>query len=123
MTRTVPARALLKSGGVPADVDGKGMNGRRTGGVDARRARREEEGTEMTIERHWDPASHGVVAHMSAGGFGRYHRIGCADAPARGDGGVRDIIHAPWRYLAAHWAPCPRCRPPRDDAGRAPLAA
>ena len=29
-----------------------------------------------------------------------------------GDPGVRDVVHGPWRYLAAHWEPCPRCAPP-----------
>lgn len=74
----------------------------------------------MTITRNWDPETTGVVAHMSAGGFGHYHRQGCIEAPEKGDPGVRDIIHAPWRYLAVHWAPCPRCRPPHamdGDAG------
>lgn len=54
----------------------------------------------------------GVVARLSSGGWSPYHRHGCADAPHRGDAGVRDVIHGPWRYLAAHWQPCPRCRPP-----------
>ena len=54
----------------------------------------------------------GCVAHLSAGGWGRYHRPDCPEAPHRGDPGVRDVVHGPWRYLAAHWRPCPRCRPP-----------
>lgn len=61
--------------------------------------------------RH-DTAEAGVVAHLSAGGWGRYHRQDCPRAPRRGDDGVRDVIHGPWRYLAAHWRPCPVCRPP-----------
>ena len=76
----------------------------------------------MATERTWDPDTHGVVAHMSAGGFGPYHRMTCIDAPAKGDLGVRDIIHAPWRYLGAHWHPCPRCRPPAEEAGAAGVA-
>jgi hypothetical protein len=59
-----------------------------------------------------DPALEGVVGHHSAGGFGHYHRLDCPDAPERGDRGVRGLIHGPWRYLASHWHPCPRCRPP-----------
>jgi len=59
-----------------------------------------------------DAASEGVVARFSAGGFGPYHRLDCPDAPHRGDVGVRDLVHGPWRYLAAHWRPCERCRPP-----------
>lgn len=57
-------------------------------------------------------AETGCVAHLSEGGWGCYHRRDCADAPRRGDAGVRDVVHGPWRYLAAHWLPCPRCRPP-----------
>ncbi len=57
-------------------------------------------------------ADSGCVAHMSVGGWGRYHREDCPDAPHRGDLGVRDVVHGPWRYLAAHWQPCPRCAPP-----------
>lgn len=59
-----------------------------------------------------NPAAEGVVAHLSRGGFGRYHRLDCPEAPRRGDAGVRDLIHGPWRYLATHWRPCPVCRPP-----------
>ncbi len=54
----------------------------------------------------------GVVARRSSGGWGPYHRPECAQAPHRGDPDVRDVIHGPWRYLSAHWAPCPVCRPP-----------
>jgi hypothetical protein len=57
-------------------------------------------------------AESGSVARMSAGGWGRYHRDDCPEAPHRGDPGVRDVVHGPWRYLAAHWQPCPRCAPP-----------
>ncbi len=57
-------------------------------------------------------AETGCVAHMSAGGWGHYHRESCPRAPRRGDLGVRDVVHGPWRYLSAHWAPCPVCRPP-----------
>jgi hypothetical protein len=70
----------------------------------------------MTNDRQWDPETHGVVGHYSEGGFGHYHRQTCIDAPHRGEPGVRDTIHAPWKYLAAHWRPCPCCRPPRDAA-------
>lgn len=63
-------------------------------------------------------STEGVVGHYSKGGFGQYHRLDCPEAPHRGDPGVRDTIHGPWRYLSAHWAPCPVCRPPAD-AGRA----
>ena len=56
----------------------------------------------------------GVVGHYSTGGFGQYHRLNCPEAPHRGDPGVRDTIHGPWKYLAAHWAPCPACSPPAD---------
>jgi hypothetical protein len=65
--------------------------------------------------RRYDAASEGVVARRSAGGYGHYHRIDCPAAPHRGDPGVRDTIHGPWRYLAAHWAPCPVCAPPAAD--------
>jgi hypothetical protein len=58
----------------------------------------------------------GAVAHLSAGGWGHYHRRSCPDAPLRGEPGVRDVVHGPWRYLAAHWRPCPRCRPPVPEA-------
>lgn len=78
----------------------------------------------MTNTRNWDPETTGVVAHMSAGGFGLYHRQTCIEAPEKGDAGVRDIIHAPWKYLSAHWAPCPRCRPPHEaGAGARSIAA
>jgi hypothetical protein len=69
----------------------------------------------MTMQmraRARDEESQGVVAHQSAGGFSHYHRLGCPDAPRRGAPGVRALIHGPWRYLAAHWAPCSRCAPP-----------
>ena len=59
-----------------------------------------------------DPQREGVVAHLSAGGFGSYHRLGCLGAPTRGDLGVRDVIHGPWTYLSRHCHPCPSCRPP-----------
>jgi len=59
-------------------------------------------------------ATEGVVAHYSKGGFGPYHRLDCPEAPHRGDPGVRDTIHGPWRYLASHWAPCLVCSPPMD---------
>jgi hypothetical protein len=59
-----------------------------------------------------DHAASGVVARLSTGGWTAYHRQGCIDAPHRGEPGVRDVIHGPWRYLASHWSPCPRCRPP-----------
>jgi hypothetical protein len=91
----------------------------------ARRRRVLDAGKEerMTMDKNWDPDTHGVVAHMSAGGFGSYHRMACVDAPAKGEDGVRDIIHAPWRYLGSHWEPCPRCRPPRDETGSSQIAA
>ncbi len=57
----------------------------------------------------------GCVARMSAGGWSRYHREACAEAPHRGDPGVRDVVHGPWRYLAAHWQPCERCAPPAPE--------
>jgi hypothetical protein len=57
----------------------------------------------------------GSVAHLSAGGWGHYHRRDCDEAPRRGDAGVRDVVHGPWRYLAAHWRPCPLCRPPAAE--------
>ena len=28
------------------------------------------------------------------------------------DAGVRHVVHGPWRYLSAHWKPCPVCKPP-----------
>jgi len=59
-------------------------------------------------------ATEGVVGHFSTGGFGPYHRLDCPDAPHRGDPGVRDTIHGPWRYLSSHWAPCALCSPPSD---------
>lgn len=74
-----------------------------------------EKGREMTTERNWDPRTHGVVGHYSQGGFGQYHRQECREAPHRGEPGVRDTIHAPWKYLAAHWPPCPDCRPPCES--------
>jgi hypothetical protein len=62
----------------------------------------------MTIldERPHAAAGTGSVAHLSAGGWGRYHRDDCPDAPHRGDAGVRDVVHGPWKYLAAQieWA-------------------
>jgi hypothetical protein len=58
------------------------------------------------------PTDSGCVGRMSAGGWGAYHRRDCPEAPRRGDPGVRDVVHGPWRYLAAHWRPCPRCAPP-----------
>lgn len=64
-------------------------------------------------------ATDGVVAHYSRGGFSRYHRLDCPEAPHRGDPGVRDTIHGPWRYLSAHWPPCPVCRPPVGSADSA----
>ncbi|MGD9695509.1 MAG: hypothetical protein AB7V42_07615 [Thermoleophilia bacterium] len=54
----------------------------------------------------------GIVARRSAGGWSEYHRPECPLAPHRGDPGVRGVVRGPWRYLAAHWAPCPDCRPP-----------
>ncbi len=67
-----------------------------------------------------DGVHDGVVGRFSAGGWGFYHRSDCAYAPVRGTAGVRDVVHGPWRYLAAHWEPCPHCRPPADarDAAR-----
>jgi hypothetical protein len=59
-----------------------------------------------------DPQRDGVVAHLSAGGFGYYHRLNCSDAPERGGWGVRDVIWGPWAYLSRHYHPCPTCRPP-----------
>lgn len=77
----------------------------------------------ITIQAPRDGVAHeGVVAHFSQGGFGRYHRIDCPDAPHRGDPGVRDTIHGPWRYLSAHWTPCPRCNPPFEQDGEAQAA-
>ena len=71
----------------------------------------------MTMnERPHTAAETGAVAHLSAGGWGHYHRRDCPDAPHRGDEGVRDVVHGPWRYLAAHFRPCPRCRPPEAEA-------
>lgn len=69
----------------------------------------------MTTERFAPghaPDQSGVVARHSSGGWGQYHRQECPEAPHRGEPGVRDVIHGPWRYLAAHWTPCPACRPP-----------
>lgn len=65
----------------------------------------------------------GAVARMSAGGWSTYHRPGCELAPHRGDPGVRDVVRGPWRYLAAHWSPCPVCRPPVADPGDLSAAA
>ena len=72
----------------------------------------------MTMDKrpHAAAGETGAVAHLSAGGWGHYHRSDCPDAPRRGDAGVRDVVHGPWRYLAAHWRPCPRCRPPAPEA-------
>lgn len=61
-----------------------------------------------------DPQLCGVVARQTSGGFGPYHRLTCPSAPRRGETGVRDLIHGPWRYLAAHWQACPACRPPAE---------
>jgi hypothetical protein len=86
--------------------------------IDARGERRAApgEGEDMTMTMNGRPRAAadetGAVAHLSAGGWGRYHRRDCPDAPRRGDAGIRDVVRGPWRYLAAHWAPCPRCRPP-----------
>jgi hypothetical protein len=72
--------------------------------------------TTMSFEpRSRDLAKEGAVARLSAGGWGLYHRMDCRDAPHMGEDGVRAVIHGPWRYLAAHWRPCPVCRPPADD--------
>jgi hypothetical protein len=68
-----------------------------------------------TIIRVRDPHAEGVVAHLSAGGYSVYHRLDCPHAPLRGESGVRDLIHGPWRYLAAHWHPCQVCRPPAGE--------
>jgi hypothetical protein len=65
-----------------------------------------------------DAAQQGVVARLSAGGWGFYHRMDCPEAPHVG-AGVRDVVHGPWRYLAAHWEPCPVCRPPAAGAAAA----
>lgn len=65
---------------------------------------------EMT--RRPEAADSGCVAHLSEGGWGHYHRPGCALAPHRGEPGVRHVVHGPWRYLSAHWEPCSVCRPP-----------
>ena len=56
----------------------------------------------------------GLVARLSDGGWGAYHRPGCPRAPRLGDEGVRSVVRGPWRYLAHHWVPCPECRPPGD---------
>ena len=64
------------------------------------------------------PPEAGCVAHLSAGGWGQYHRMECAEAPHRGDIGVRDVIHGPWRYLSAHWEPCTLCLPPKVATAR-----
>ena len=61
-----------------------------------------------------DAAEAGVVARLSGGGWTPYHRQECILAPHRGEPGVRDVIHGPWRYLASHWIPCERCHPPAD---------
>lgn len=55
----------------------------------------------------------GLVARLSSGGWGTYHRPGCPRAPHVGEPGVRSVIRGPWRYLASHWRPCPECDPPR----------
>ena len=75
----------------------------------------------MTMTATRPPAADetGCVARLSKGGWGHYHRRDCADAPRRGAPGVRHVIHGPWRYLATHWSPCPRCRPPAPLAQRA----
>ena len=72
----------------------------------------------MTIHSTERPgaAETGCVAHLSAGGWGEYHRTDCREAPHRGDAGVRDVIHGPWRYLSAHWKPCTLCLPPVEVA-------
>lgn len=70
--------------------------------------------TQELVRQH--AAEAGCVAHLSAGGWGHYHRQDCTSAPRRGDAGVRDVVHGPWRYLAAHWTPCPECHPPTGDA-------
>ncbi len=62
-----------------------------------------------------DGANEGVVGRFSRGGWGYYHRAECAKAPARGTRGVRNVVRGPWRYLSAHWHPCPDCRPPHVD--------
>lgn len=59
-----------------------------------------------------EAADSGCVAHLSEGGWGYYHRPECAFAPHRGEPGVRHVVHGPWRYLSAHWRPCPVCAPP-----------
>ncbi len=64
------------------------------------------------ITRRPEAADSGCVAHLSEGGWGRYHRPDCALAPHRGEPGVRHVVHGPWRYLSAHWEPCSVCRPP-----------
>ena len=56
----------------------------------------------------------GLVARRSSGGWGAYHRPGCARAPRLDDEDVRSVVRGPWRYLAHHWRPCPECRPPGD---------
>lgn len=61
-----------------------------------------------------DPQLCGVVARHTDGGFGPYHHLDCPRAPRRGVAGVRGVIHGPWRYLAAHWTPCPMCLPPAE---------
>lgn len=62
-----------------------------------------------------DAVREGVVGRRSAGGWGHFHRVDCPHAPEVGDG-VRAVVHGPWRYLAAHWRPCPVCMPPVTDA-------
>lgn len=64
------------------------------------------------LTRRPEAVDSGCVAHLSEGGWGHYHRPDCAMAPHRGDPGVRHVVHGPWRYLSAHWQPCPVCRPP-----------
>jgi hypothetical protein len=53
----------------------------------------------MTSAREWDPAMHGVVAHLNAGGFGRCHRIGCSAAPCA----ARSGFGAPSRRPGGMW--------------------
>jgi hypothetical protein len=73
----------------------------------------------MSFEpRARDATREGVVARDSDGRWGPYHRMTCVRAPHRGDPGVRDVVHGPWRYLSHHWAPCDLCRPPVEDRER-----
>lgn len=66
--------------------------------------------------RQRDAVHEGVVGRLSRGGWGYYHRLDCRYAPEMGDGGVRDVVHGPWRYLSSHWHPCPHCAPPVEAA-------